>query len=131
MESPRARGRRTTVVVVAGAVLFVTATTAAAVVLAVRTGPPGPSSVTASPAASAPAVASMVDGVDYWPGTNVDPGVYRQAAATPGCEWTVVDAITSEEVERGLPGAAGPVTVNLAEGTRFRSTGCGRWVPAD
>ena len=83
----------------------------------------------ASTSSSPPAAVAMVDGVDYWPGTNVDPGAYRQAAETPGCEWSVVDATTGAEVERGLPGG-GLVTVNLGEGTRFRSSGCGRWVPA-
>lgn len=122
LDRARRRHRAVLVLLAAAVVAF-----AGAFAWLLLRGDDAPPATTAS--SSPPAAAAMVDGVDYWPGTNVAPGAYRQAAETPGCEWSVVDALTGEEVERGLPGG-GLVTVNLGEGTRFRSSGCGRWVPA-
>ena len=94
-----------------------------AVFLAVRAG-----NETPAPAAP-PQIIAAVDNVDYFVGTNLAVGAYRQAAATPACYWRVTEPITSEVIEESLPGATGPITVNLGQDVKFRSAGCGAWVP--
>lgn len=88
----------------------------------------------AAPAASssAPVVAGIaraVDGRDYFVGTDLEPGVYVQAAETPACAWRVSDPITDETIVEGRPGT-GLATVNLGPDTKFRADGCGPWVDA-
>ena len=80
-------------------------------------------------ALSSAAIAAIVDGRDYFVGTNLDPGAYRQASDTPDCRWSVTDPITGDVIEQGTPGT-GPATVNLGKDTRFRADGCGPWVAA-
>ncbi len=88
----------------------------------------------AAPAASSPApvvagIARALDGRDYFVGTDLEPGVYRQAAETPACTWRVSDPITDETIVEGRPGT-GIATVNLGPDTKFRADGCGPWVDA-
>ena len=87
---------------------------------------PDPATSSTAPAA---AIAAIVDGRDYFVGTNLDPGAYRQASDTPDCRWSVTDPITGDVIEQGTPGT-GPATVNLGKDTRFRADGCGPWVAA-
>lgn len=79
--------------------------------------------------AAAPQIIAAVDNVDYYVGTNLAVGAYRQATATPKCYYRVTEPITSDLIEESLPDITGPVTVNLGQDVKFRSTGCGAWVP--
>lgn len=84
---------------------------------------PAPAAST-SPAA---AVGRVLDGRDFYVGTDLDAGVYVQAAATPACAWRVSDPITDETLVEGRPGT-GPATVNLGPDVKFRADGCGPWI---
>lgn len=122
VRGPRPRG-----VLVAGVLaVLVLAGVAAAAAWPVLAGdePAAPVPAASSPVA---AVAAMVDDVDYYVGTNVAAGVYRQATETPACDWQTSDPVTGERIERGIPGS-GIATVNLGPEVKFRSSGCGAWV---
>lgn len=124
--------RRRAVALVA-AVAVTVAVAGVALVLAVlgivrADPPPAPASTSSSPAVTA-GIARILDGRDYYVGTNLEPGLYRQASSSPACAWRVSDPITDDTIEEGRPGT-GLATVNLAAGTRFRADGCGPWVDA-
>lgn len=120
--------RRTSALVVALLALLAVALVAIAVLVIRGRGDDTPTPATSSTAPAA-AIAAIVDGRDYFVGTNLDPGAYRQASDTPDCRWSVTDPITGDVIEQGTPGT-GPATVNLGKDTRFRADGCGPWVAA-
>lgn len=118
--------RRRTTPLVVGLLVVLAIALAAVAVLVSRGGDDEPAP--AAPAA-APVIAA-VDNIDYFVGTNLAVGAYRQTAATPSCTYRVSDPITDELIEESRPGATGPITVNLGKDVKFRSTGCGAWTPA-
>lgn len=116
--------RRTTALVVALLALLAVALVAIAVLVVRGRGDDTPTPTVA------PQVIAAVDNVDYFVGTNLEVGAYRQSVATPACYYRISDPITDELIEESLKGAKGPLTVNLGKDVKFRSTGCGAWTPA-
>lgn len=114
--------RRTTPLVVALLALLAVALVAIAVLVVRGRGDDTPT--------PAPQVVAAVDNVDYFVGTNLEVGAYRQSVATPACYYRISDPITDELIEESLKGAKGPLMVNLGKDVKFRSTGCGAWTPA-
>lgn len=117
------RGRALVLVAVITATVLVAGVALVLAVLSVVRDDPAPAA-SSSPAA---AVGRVLDGRDFYVGTDLDPGVYVQAAATPACAWRVSDPITDETIVEGRPGT-GPATVNLGPDVKFRADGCGPWV---
>lgn len=116
--------RQTTPLVIGLLAVFATALAAIAA-LAFRAGDDKPTTVVANPQ-----VVAAVDNIDYFVGTNLAVGIYRQAVATSSCSYRISDPITDELIEVSAPGSTGPITVNLGKDVKFRSAGCGAWTPA-